>query len=92
MEAGYIESFLKTDRVSVSCGKARIRAGKWLRRVGDASDTVEKWLKDKGVLKADDMKSAAVTKDAFTAQEVMNDKSRYIQHTHTHTKSGSYLM
>jgi hypothetical protein len=75
--------FAKINGVSVSCVKARIRVGKWLRRVSDASDTVEKWLKDKGVLKADDMKIAAVTKDAFMAQEDMNDKSQNIQHTHT---------
>ena len=45
-----------------------------------------KWLKDKGVLKADDMKIAAVTKDAFMAQEDMNDKSQNIQHTNVKRK------
>ena len=74
--------FATLNCVSVSCGKARNRVGKWLRCVGDASDTVEKWLKVKGVLKADDMMIAAVTKDAFMANEDMTDKSEHIQHTH----------
>ena len=60
-----------------------------MRHVGDASDTVEKWLKDKGVLKVDDMKIAAVTKDAFMANEDMTDKSENIQHTHV---NGDYLL
>ena len=66
----------------MSCLKRRIRVGKWLRRVGDASATVEKWLKDKGVLNAADMKIAAVTKDAFMGQDNMNDNNQSIQQTH----------
>ena len=77
---------LKTNCVSVSCGNKRIRVGKWLRRVSDVSVTVAEWLKHKGVYKAVDMKSAAVTKEAFMAQDDMNDKNSNVQNTHVKRK------
>ena len=72
---------LKTNCVSVSCLKRCTRVGKWLRRVRDVSVTVEEWLKHKGVYKSVDMKSAAVTKEAFMAQDDMNDKNSNVENT-----------
>ena len=43
--------------------------------------TVAEWLKHKGVYKAVDMKSAAVTKDSFMEQESMNDKAQNVFQT-----------
>ena len=62
--------FVQTKCVSVSCGSKCIRIGKWLRRVSDVSVTVAEWLKQKGVYKSVDMKSAEVTKDAFMHKRV----------------------
>ena len=73
--------FLKTNCVSVSCLKRRTRVGKWLRRVSDVSVTVEEWLKHKGVYTSVGMKSAAVTKEAFMAQDDMNDKYSNVENT-----------
>ena len=71
----------ETNCVSVSCLKRRTRVGKWLRRVSDVSVTVEEWLKHKGVYKSVDMKSAAVTKDAFMAQDDMHGKNSNVDNT-----------
>jgi hypothetical protein len=73
--------FVQTKCVSVSCGSKCIRIGKWLRRVSDVSVTVAEWLKQKGVYKSVDMKSAAVTKDSFMEQESMNDKAQNVLQT-----------
>ena len=72
---------LKINCASVSCLKRRTRVGKWLRRVRDVSVTVEQWLKHNGVYKSVDMKSAAVTKDQFMAQDDMNGKNSNVENT-----------
>ena len=73
--------FLKISCASVSCVKRRTRVGKWLRSVRNVSVTVEQWLKQIGVYKSVDMKSAAVTKDQFMAQDDMNGKNSNVENT-----------
>ena len=65
----------------MSCLKRRTRVGTWLRRVRDVSVTVEQWLKHNGVHHSVDMKSAAVTKDAFMAQDDMDGKKSNVENT-----------
>ena len=72
---------LTINCASVSCLKRRTRVGKWLRRVRDVSVTVEQWLKHSGVYKSVNMKSAAVTKDAFMAQDDMDGKNSNVENT-----------